>query len=174
MAAVMLAASACGNDEEAAEVVPVPQVATTTSTTVPEPTTTTTEPEVTTTTAYDWGPVLCPGVPHPAHHEPCVGTRARATDSPLADSPPRAQREEPAYTPIRASSDLASIRECESGGDYSAVSPGGQYRGAYQFDSDTWAAAGGSGDPADASPAEQDARAQSWIDQGNRGAWPNC
>ena len=60
---------------------------------------------------------------------------------------------------------LASIRACESGGDYGAVSSSGTYRGAYQFDYATWQAVGGSGDPAAASPAEQDLRAQMLYDQ---------
>ncbi|MEL7208753.1 MAG: transglycosylase family protein [Actinomycetota bacterium] len=43
-----------------------------------------------------------------------------------------------------AGGSLASIRACESGGNYGAVSPNGQYRGAYQFDYQTWASVGGS------------------------------
>ncbi|MBA3268514.1 MAG: transglycosylase family protein [Acidimicrobiia bacterium] len=69
---------------------------------------------------------------------------------------------------------LASIRSCESGGDYGAVSSNGQYRGAYQFDSQTWQAVGGSGDPASASPAEQDARAAQLQSQRGSSPWPNC
>lgn len=62
---------------------------------------------------------------------------------------------------------------CESGGDY-AANTGNGYYGAYQFDLATWRAAGGSGNPADASPAEQDARAAAWVASGHRAAWPNC
>lgn len=69
---------------------------------------------------------------------------------------------------------LARVRECESGGDYTAVSPDGTYRGAYQFDRQTWAAVGGTGDPADATPAEQDARAQTLYDRRGTSPWPNC
>ena len=54
---------------------------------------------------------------------------------------------------------LDSIAACESGGDPSAVSPDGTYRGKYQFDYGTWASVGGSGDPAAAPEAEQDYRA---------------
>lgn len=69
---------------------------------------------------------------------------------------------------------LASIRACESSGNYAAVSPDGLYRGAYQFDRPTWQSVGGSGDPAAASPAEQDARAsQLWSQRGSN-PWPNC
>ena len=72
-----------------------------------------------------------------------------------------------------AGGDLASIRSCESGGDYSANTGNGYY-GAYQFDQATWSAAGGSGNPAEASPAEQDRVAANHIANGNRSAWPNC
>lgn len=70
--------------------------------------------------------------------------------------------------------ELEAIAQCESGGDYSTNTGNGFY-GAYQFDQGTWQAAGGSTATADqASPAEQDAVAQSWIDSGHRAAWPNC
>jgi LysM repeat protein len=69
---------------------------------------------------------------------------------------------------------LAAIRACESSGNYGAVSADGLYRGAYQFDRPTWQSVGGSGDPAAASPAEQDARAsQLWSQRGSN-PWPNC
>jgi hypothetical protein len=69
--------------------------------------------------------------------------------------------------------DLASIRACESGGNY-GTNTGNGYGGAYQFDQSTWTAAGGSGSPASASPAEQDRVAAGWIAAGHRDAWPNC
>lgn len=69
---------------------------------------------------------------------------------------------------------LAGIRSCESGGNYRAVSPGGTYRGAYQFDYRTWASVGGSGDPAAASPAEQDRRAAMLYAQRGAQPWPVC
>jgi Transglycosylase-like domain len=72
------------------------------------------------------------------------------------------------------SSTLAAIRACESGGDYSAVSSSGTYRGAYQFDDATWQSVGGTGDPAAASPAEQDMRAQMLYDQAGSSPWPVC
>jgi hypothetical protein len=67
-------------------------------------------------------------------------------------------------------------KQRESGGDYGAVSSGGTYRGAYQFHQNTWnntaESAGRSdlvgADPAAASPADQDAMAQSlYASQGN-------
>jgi hypothetical protein len=76
--------------------------------------------------------------------------------------------------PTKPSSTLARIRQCESGGNYQAVSPGGTYRGAYQFDRQTWASVGGHGDPATAPPAEQDARAQALHAQRGSTPWPVC
>ncbi len=68
----------------------------------------------------------------------------------------------------------AALRQCESSGNYQAVSPSGLYRGAYQFDLSTWASVGGSGDPALASPAEQDHRAQVLWSQRGPSPWPVC
>ena len=69
---------------------------------------------------------------------------------------------------------LTSIRRCESGGNYQAVSPSGRYRGAYQFDLRTWQSVGGYGDPAAASPAEQDTRARQLQSRRGSSPWPNC
>lgn len=69
---------------------------------------------------------------------------------------------------------MACIRECESHGDYGAVSSGGTYRGAYQFDQTTWESVGGTGDPAAAPPEEQDARAAALYSQQGSSPWPNC
>jgi len=68
----------------------------------------------------------------------------------------------------------ARLRECESGGDYTAVSASGRYRGAYQFDLRTWQSVGGSGDPAAAPPAEQDLRARLLYEARGSRAWPHC
>ena len=73
--------------------------------------------------------------------------------------------------PIRAAV-LACIRSYESGGDYEAVSASGTYRGAYQFDRPTWASVGGSGDPAAAPAAEQDARAWALYQSRGLAPWP--
>lgn len=67
-----------------------------------------------------------------------------------------------------------ALRNCESGGNYRAVSPSGLYRGAYQFDLGTWATVGGSGDPAVAPPEEQDHRAQVLWSQRGASPWPVC
>jgi hypothetical protein len=77
-------------------------------------------------------------------------------------------------TGIAAGGTLAAIARCESGGNYHAVSPSGQYRGAFQFDYRTWASVGGRGDPAAASPAEQDQRAAKLYAQQGASPWPVC
>ena len=67
---------------------------------------------------------------------------------------------------------LARIRMRESGGNY-ATNTGNGYYGAYQFDLSTWRSNGGSGLPSDASPAEQDMRAQMLYDRRGCNPWPN-
>ena len=69
---------------------------------------------------------------------------------------------------------LAAIAACESGGNPSAVGGGGAYRGKYQFDMQTWASVGGSGDPAAASEAEQDRRAERLYARAGSSPWPVC
>lgn len=69
---------------------------------------------------------------------------------------------------------LERIARCESGGNPSAVSPDGRYRGKYQFSRATWRGLGGSGDPARASEAEQDRRAAVLLAQSGTSPWPNC
>ncbi len=66
---------------------------------------------------------------------------------------------------------LECIKQCESHGDYGAVSSGGTYRGAYQVAQGTWESVGGTGDPAAASPEEQDARAQALYDRSGSAPW---
>jgi hypothetical protein len=69
---------------------------------------------------------------------------------------------------------LESIAQCESHGNPRAVSPGGTYRGKYQFSFSTWASVGGKGDPAAASETEQDRRAAMLYRSGGPGHWPVC
>ena len=68
---------------------------------------------------------------------------------------------------------LEAIAACESGGNYSANTGNGFY-GAYQFTQETWASVGGTGNPAAASPAEQDARAAQLYAQSGSSPWPVC
>ncbi|MCW2987938.1 MAG: hypothetical protein JWM24_876, partial [Solirubrobacterales bacterium] len=69
---------------------------------------------------------------------------------------------------------LESIAACESGGDPTAVSSDGSYRGKYQFDFGTWESVGGSGDPAAAAEDEQDYRAALLYSQSGSSPWPVC
>ncbi len=69
---------------------------------------------------------------------------------------------------------LERIAQCESGGNPRAVSPGGQYRGKYQFSRTTWRAIGGSGDPVDAPEWLQDRLALKLYRQRGSAPWPNC
>jgi len=84
------------------------------------------------------------------------------------------------YTPpagtatVQAGGVLSRIAACESGGNPRAVSQGGTYRGKYQFDYQTWASVGGSGDPAAASEAEQDRRAAILYSRRGAQPWPVC
>ncbi len=73
-----------------------------------------------------------------------------------------------------AGSLLESIALCESGGDPTAVSANGRYRGKYQFSRATWRDMGGSGDPARASEARQDRLAARLLARRGPGAWPAC
>lgn len=67
---------------------------------------------------------------------------------------------------------LARIGACESNGYADRRNP--TYRGRYQFSRATWASVGGVGDPADAPPAEQDARAEALYARSGPGQWPRC
>jgi len=99
--------------------------------------------------------------------------RAAAPAAPAATGPAVASSSSGNPTAWESST-LARIRACESGGNYRAVSSSGRYRGAYQFDRGTWASIGGSGDPAAASPAEQDYRALLLLRQRGTRPWPVC
>jgi peptidoglycan hydrolase-like protein with peptidoglycan-binding domain len=80
----------------------------------------------------------------------------------------------PAAATGDASATLERIAQCESGGDPTAVSADGQYRGKYQFDRATWERLGGTGDPAAAPEAEQDSIAAKLLAERGTSPWPNC
>ena len=80
----------------------------------------------------------------------------------------------PAEERVSVSARLERIAQCESGGDPTAVSPDGRYRGKYQFAQETWESVGGTGDPAKASEAEQDRRAVELMKRQGPSAWPTC
>jgi Transglycosylase-like domain len=72
-----------------------------------------------------------------------------------------------------ASPQLEAIATCESGGNPRTDTGNGFY-GKYQFTLDTWQAVGGSGNPAQASEAEQNRRAAQLLAQAGPGQWPVC
>ncbi len=72
------------------------------------------------------------------------------------------------------SATLQRIAQCESGGDPTAVSADGRYRGKYQFSRATWRAMGGTGDPAKAPEAEQDRLAAALLAERGTAPWPVC
>lgn len=74
---------------------------------------------------------------------------------------------------VAAGGYLQSIRQCESGGDYS-TNTGNGYYGAYQFDLQTWQSVGGTGLPSDAPPAVQDEMAARLHAQRGSSPWPVC
>ena len=73
-----------------------------------------------------------------------------------------------------ASATLQRIAMCESGGDPTAISPDGRYRGKYQFRRATWRAYGGTGDPAAAPEAVQDRIAAALLADQGTSPWPAC
>src|SRR4051794_37562686 len=77
-------------------------------------------------------------------------------------------------TASAATPQMSAIAACESGGDPHAIGGGGAFRGKYQFTYQTWAAMGGSGDPAAAPEAEQDRLAAKLYASAGAGQWPVC
>ncbi|MCK4176073.1 transglycosylase family protein [Aciditerrimonas ferrireducens] len=75
--------------------------------------------------------------------------------------------------PSSLAEDLARLRACESGDDYTANTGNGYY-GAYQFSLQTWQALGYSGLPSAAPPAEQDQAAARLAETAGWGQWPVC
>jgi hypothetical protein len=84
-----------------------------------------------------------------------------------------ARRERREAQAPQASPVLEAIAACESGGDPTTDTGNGFY-GKYQFTAETWAAVGGSGNPAQASEAEQDRRAAILYAQAGASPWPVC
>jgi len=124
-----------------------------------------------------WTLVLPEGVSDECPTEPVVrAVSAPSTSASRAEVGPNRRRASAPKAEAASSSGsgLAEIRACESSGDYGAVSASGKYRGAYQFDQQTWESVGGTGDPAAASPAEQDQRAAALQQQRGSSPWASC
>lgn len=77
-------------------------------------------------------------------------------------------------SPVRLPRVLRRIAECESGGDPTAVSANGRYRGKFQFSRATWRGLGGRGDPAAAAEPEQDRLALQLYRKSGTSPWPSC
>ncbi|MBO1770037.1 LysM peptidoglycan-binding domain-containing protein [Agrococcus sp. TF02-5] len=78
-------------------------------------------------------------------------------------------------TAANAASDSTwdALAQCESGGNWS-IDTGNGYYGGLQFSLSTWQAYGGTGNPADASRAEQIRVAENTLAGQGWGAWPTC
>ena len=108
-----------------------------------------------------------------AHRVRATAHRAKANKPASANSSASGAPASPESYGVSQST-LDAIAACESGGDPTAVSAGGTYRGLYQFDQATWESVGGTGDPAAASPAEQSMRAAILYSQSGSSPWPVC
>jgi len=112
--------------------------------------------------------------PAPVEPPPSPGTGGEVPAG-VPDPPPSTTPGDP------SEEDLAALRACEAGGDYSAVSYGGWYRGAYQFNQETWDSVASRWnpslvgvDPAMTSPADQDAMARALYRERGWAPWPTC
>jgi peptidoglycan hydrolase-like protein with peptidoglycan-binding domain len=92
----------------------------------------------------------------------------------IAASAPAPKATKPAAGGAGSSTTLARIASCESGGNPTAVSSSGRYRGKYQFSRATWRELGGQGDPAAAPESVQDAMAAKLLAQRGTTPWPVC
>ena len=107
-----------------------------------------------------------------------VGTKPVTTTTTVAPSTTVAA------TTLPTEEQWEALRQCESTGNYRAISisPAGRYRGAYQFSRSTWdwvAPQIGADylvglDPAEATPGDQDRMAQALWDINGWAPWPAC
>jgi hypothetical protein len=116
------------------------------------------------------GPTEDRPLPQAAVAQPVQAYSAPATQT--VNRPVARQAAAPANYAAGVGGVLAGVRQRESGGNY-AINTGNGYYGAYQFDLQTWRGAGGSGLPSEASPAEQDMRAQMVYQRRGCSPWPN-
>lgn len=110
--------------------------------------------------------------PLPGKVQPVVAAPAPAPRPTAAVAPKRTV----ARTVVAPSGDTSvwdRLARCESGGNWS-INTGNGYYGGLQFTMSSWAAVGGSGNPANASREEQIARGQALQERQGWGAWPAC
>lgn len=144
--AALLVFTACTTAASTPE--PAPSTTTTAPTTTTSTTTTTTAPPPTTTTTR-------------APRATTTTTRVRARQ------PAATARSAPSAT-------LERIARCESGGDPTAVSASGKYRGKYQADRSTWANYRGYASADQAPEAVQDQWATELHRRRGTQPWPSC
>jgi LysM repeat protein len=104
-------------------------------------------------------------------------TTTKSSKAEKTERKARSSRSEdrPATTSAKAnlSGAWAKVANCESSGNPRAVNAGGYY-GLFQFDLQTWRSVGGSGNPTNASAAEQLMRAKKLYAQRGASPWPVC
>lgn len=133
---------------------------------------------VTTTEAT---PVQAPAQQIPAQQAPAQQTQAPTQKAPVQQAPAQQAQAPAQKAPVQQTSAAAGgnsavdahlrvIMQRESGGNPRAVNPAGYY-GLFQFSPQTWAAVGGSGNPAEASEAEQWKRARILYTQVGASQW---
>jgi uncharacterized protein YabE (DUF348 family) len=103
-----------------------------------------------------------------------VGTAQPVAAVVVAPSPAPAPAPPPTAGGGVAGLDWTALATCESGDNPRAVGGDGQYFGLYQFSLAAWAGVGGTGNPINASPAEQTYRAELLYLREGRSAWPSC
>jgi len=133
--------------------------------------TTTTEPETVTTVTI----AAPPAAPATTRRATTTTVAVPAFVMPEAATPESDAEywaRQPGYRPSTRDALLACIRSYEQGDAGYATDTGNGYAGAYQFDRQTWASVGGTGNPAHASPAEQDARAWALYESRGLSPWP--
>jgi uncharacterized protein YabE (DUF348 family) len=92
------------------------------------------------------------------------------TKQPVTEAVTVGTKPRPTLAPSSDGLNWSALARCESGGNPHAVNPAGYY-GLYQFSLSTWASVGGSGNPVNASAAEQTARAQKLYARGGASQW---
>jgi uncharacterized protein YabE (DUF348 family) len=92
------------------------------------------------------------------------------TRKPVAAQVTVGTKERPTLAPTADGLNWAALARCESTNNPRAVNPAGYY-GLYQFSLSTWRTVGGTGNPIDASPEEQTARAQMLYNRAGAGQW---
>lgn len=115
----------------------------------------------------------------PANYTPIATPTAPAVTQPPVAAPAapapsqQAVSSQPVQTVAADGSVWDRLAQCESGGNWS-INTGNGYHGGLQFSQSSWAAAGGSGSPQNASREEQIAVATRLQAMQGWGAWPTC